>query len=328
MFVKVKLIARRIRTAESFEAADPWNGGRTTPFRLEAYKLFPEHVTDPREFRDGTMHTWGQKALYGIRSEIDGRERFLPTFLGEAWAAGKVAATSLPGILAGAEPGLGPRDYKPVAGKMAGNAALAVAAAVAMAVIGGLPRPGGVAVPMPKLETVSVEGFLARPLTPGETLVIGGMVPLEGKEAAAGLVVPADVAKLAGGGYSLAWARTSAGHRALLLPNRGYERNGSVDVGYAVVLAPAEVGLRGALEALKRRVPDLDTTTVTASRWIAGPGRTSPSGVAMGLSLVLLLTGLSTAAGFGAAWLAHVPRRSRNRKLAALHLGGRLPGPR
>ncbi len=37
--------------------------------------MFPEHATDPRDFRDGTIHTWGAKAPYGIRSEPDGRER-------------------------------------------------------------------------------------------------------------------------------------------------------------------------------------------------------------------------------------------------------------
>ena len=63
------------------------------------------------------------------------------------------------------------------------------------------------------------------------------------------------------------------------------------------------------------------TTTVTASRWIPSKGPGRPSEVVRGTSVVLLLAGLATAAGFGAAWLSHVPRRRRNRRLAELHLG-------
>ena len=156
--------------------------------------------------------------------------------------------------------------------------------------------------------------------------MIGGMVPLAGKGAAPGLIVPPEVAKAAGGGYSLGWARTPAGHRALLLPHRGYERDGAVDVGFAVVLVPAEVGLSGAMEALRGRVPGLDPSTVTASRWIPSRARSRPTEVVRGTSVVLLLAGLATAAGCGAAWLAHVPRRRRNRRLAELHLGGLQAG--
>lgn len=326
MFIRVKLIARRIRTAESFEAADPWNQGLLTPFRLEVYKLFPAHVTDPREFRDGTIHTWGAKNLYGIRSETDGVERMLPTFLGEAWAAGTVPAAWLPELLARATPGLKPADYRPVAGKGASRTAL-VGAVVALAGALGLAAVGG-NVPKVRMAIVTTDAWLAAPVAAGESWAINGMVPLAGREPTPpGFVVPEGVAKSAGPGFHLGWVRTPRGHRALLLPDRGYERGGAAEIGYAVALVPGEVGLAGALEAIRARVPDLDTTTVTASRWVSG----SPRGAAETgriVSILALFAGLATAIGGGAAWLAHAPQRGRNRKLAAQLPSGGAVAPR
>ena len=326
MFVRVKLIPRRIRTAGSFEAPDPWNGGRTAAYRLELYKLFPEHVTDPRDFRDGTMHTWGARAMVGIRSEIDGVERLLPTFLGEAWAAGKVSPERLPGLMASI-PDLRPADFRTVVGSWALRLSLAglgvalAAGAALLAVTGGLaPKPV-------KPLTLSPEAFLSRQLQVGESIVVAGMVPLAGREAAAGLVVPAEVAKLSPGGFTLAWAKTPSGYRALLIPERSYVRDGAADLGWTVALAPGEVGLAPALEALRRRAGNLDTSVVAASRWV--PARTaSASDVARGFLLLAVIVGMSLFAGFGAAWAGHAPQRRRNRMLAARTLGEGALAPR
>jgi hypothetical protein len=325
MFVKVKLIPRRIRTAGSFEAPDPWNGGRVAPFRLEVYKLFPGHVTDPRDFRDGTMHTWGAKAMYGIRSEIDGVERLLPTFLGEAWAAGKVTPERLPGLLASI-PDLTQKDFRPAVGAwalrlaLAGlGTALAAGAALFWLVGGFVPKP---ATPL----TLSPEAFLSRPLQVGESIVVSGMVPLAGRSAATGLVVSKEIAKLSPGGFTLAWARTPSGHRALLLPAIGYVRDGAADLGWTVALAPGEVGLTAALEALRRHVDGLDTSVVAASRWVSA--RNESLDLARAASVLAGIVGLSFAAGFGAAWIGHAPQRRRNRMLLARTLGEGAIAPR
>lgn len=326
MFVRVKLIARRIRTAESFEALDPWNEGRPASFRLEVYKMFPEHVTDPRDFRDGTMYTWGAKALYGIRSEIDGVERMLPTFLGDAWTAGKVPSSWLPELLFRSAPGLKAADFRPVSGTVARRAALA-GAVVALAGGIGLALAGG-NVPKVQVAIVTTDAWLAAPATVGQSWAVNGMVPLAGKEPTPpGFVVPEEVAKIAGPAFHLAWTRTPSGHRALLLPDRGYERGGAAELGWSVALAPEEVGLAEALRRIRARVPDLDTSTVTASRWTAG-SRRSAAETGRIASILVLFAGLATAIGAGAAWLAHAPQRSRNRMLSARLPGGPTVAPR
>jgi hypothetical protein len=326
MFVKVQLVPRRIRTAEPFEAPDPWAGGQRSAFRVEVYKLFPAHVSDPREWRDGTVHTIGAKELFGIRSERDGVERMLPTFLADAYAAGQVPAERLPELLARVEPELSGTDFRPLPGR----GALRVAAAgLVLAFLGGagLAALGGSA-PRAMLRVVEAGAWLAGPVSVGETYAVGGMVPLEGREPApASLVVPDEVARAAGRSFRIGWARAGAGHRALLLPERTYERGGAVDLGYVVVKLPADLGLAPSLESLRARVPDLDTSAISCSRWVesAPRGAGEPLRVA---SLLLLLVGVPTALGCGLAWLASEPRRRRNRDFAMRFLGGIGVAPR
>lgn len=320
MFVSVKLIPRRMRTREQVETRDPWNGGQTVPFRVEVYKLIPAHVTDPREWRDGTVHTLGSKELFGIRSEADGVERMLPTFLADAYAAGHVPAGRLPDLLARAEPELSGTDFRPLPGR---GALRLAAAGLGLALLGaaGLAALGGSA-PRSMLRVVDAAAWLAAPVAVGETYAVGGMVPLEGREPApASLVVPDEVARATGRAFRIGWTGAGGGHRALLLPERTYERGGAVDLGYVVVKSPADLGLGPALESLRARVPDLDTSAVSCSRWVesARRGAGEPLRIA---SLLLLLVGMPTALGCGLAWLASEPRRRRNRALGERFLGG------
>ncbi len=326
MFVSVKLIPRRMRTREEMEARDPWNGDRPASFRVEVYKLIPAHVTDPREWRDGTVHTMGSKELFGIRSEADGVERMLPTFLADAYAAGHVPAELLPGLLARVEPELVGTDFRPLPG---GGALRLAAAGLVVALLGGagLAALGGSA-PRSMLRVVEAGAWLAGPVAVGETYAVGGMVPLEGREPApASLVVPEEVVRATGRAFRIGWARAGAGHRALLLPERTYERGGAVDLGYVVVKSPVELGLVSSLQGLRARIPDLDTASVSCSRWVesARRGAGEPLRIA---SLLLLLVGVPTALGCGLAWLASEPRRRRNRAFAERFLGGIGAAPR
>jgi hypothetical protein len=52
--------------------------------------------------------------LYGIRSELDGRERMLPESLSELWRTNQVAAEALPRLLREIAPKLKQWDYRPI----------------------------------------------------------------------------------------------------------------------------------------------------------------------------------------------------------------------
>ncbi len=318
MFIKVKLIARRIRTVSTFESADPWNGGSPSRFSLDLYKMLPEHIQDPRDFREGTLHTWGTPDRYGLRSEIDGAVRMLPTFLAEQWLSGSVAAERLPLALHGIEPELAKRDYRTPPKKLVGKMG---AVGAALAVIGGLGlwavspvalRAASASRPL----RLSVPDFLKAHLAPGESCIVQGLVPLVGREPApASLPIPDEVARAGGRSWSIGWLKAAGGHRAVLIPSRTYETRAGIDIGYAAVLAPESLGLGATLAAIKTKVPDLQTATILASRWIV-PARAPTAMIVR--AVCLLLTGLGIAIVFGVSFgaLLAAPQRRRNEMLA------------
>jgi hypothetical protein len=319
--VKVKMVWRRVRTAERFEAPDPWNGGQNSPFSVEVYRMFPERVQDPRDWREGTLATMGSAVRYGIRSEADGVERMLPTFLGQLYARGQVPADKLPGALHGLEGEIGNRDYRHVPGRgvlvvaAVGLAALAIGVIGLRATLGSF--TGAPAASAPVMATAA--SWAGAPVAVGQTFLVSGLLPLDGREPApTTLVVPEDIARAFGSAWRLAWTRAAGGHRALLIPERAYLRDGGVELGYVRVVAPEELGLAAALAALKARVPDLDATGVACAQWLTtiGGGGGTP-GTAVIVFGVLALVGIIVGFGFGLAWLIRVPQSARNRKLAA-----------
>ncbi|HEV8269230.1 MAG TPA: hypothetical protein VGR00_13385 [Thermoanaerobaculia bacterium] len=321
----MKLVARRIRTAATFEAPDPWNGGRTAPFSVEVYKMLPAHLRDPRDWRDGTIHTMGAPALYGIRSEIDGVERRLPTFLGDLFESASVPPTRLPELLRRAEPELAPKDFKflprPWTKKAAGiSLTVALAGLLAFLAVSG-PALNATLASRPR--TGTLEAWASAPLAPGDTWILSGMVPIEARQEIAGpLKVPDSVRRAAGSPWFLAVAKAGAAHRAFLVPARHYERDGAIEIGYAVVKSPRDLGIASDVDRLRARFGDLDTATVTCSRWVAASAP-PPAVLGRALSLVAALAGFCGAASFGLAWAASAPRRRRNRELAERLLGER-----
>jgi hypothetical protein len=109
MFVRAKLVPRRVRTEARFRAADPWNGGAPAEFSIETYYCVPEHI-------QVVSWRWGSTPIHGLRSGIDGVERFLPDALSHLWKVGKVAAEALPGLLREIEPDLAQTDFQPMLG--------------------------------------------------------------------------------------------------------------------------------------------------------------------------------------------------------------------
>jgi hypothetical protein len=145
MFLRAKLVPRRVRTEACFRAADPWNGGAPAEFSIETYYYVPEHVrvvTCPWR--------WGSTPIHGLRSGIDGVERFLPDALSHLWKIGKVAAEALPGLLREIEPDLAQTDFQPMLGAPM-NQWMTVALTLLLVAMAGLllswPSGGGKEIP-------------------------------------------------------------------------------------------------------------------------------------------------------------------------------------
>jgi hypothetical protein len=107
MYLK-SLAPVRVKTETGFTAEDPWNGNRRTPFTLEAYiktykGLAPRNGKIPK----------GAVLFYGVRSELDGVERMLPSAMSELWAQKRVATEALPRLVNAMEPILKKADYGP-----------------------------------------------------------------------------------------------------------------------------------------------------------------------------------------------------------------------
>jgi len=141
MFMRAKLVPRRVRTEARFRGADPWNGNVEADLSIEAYYFVPEHV---REIP--CPCPWGDAAAYALRSSVDGAERFLPDALSHLWKTGKVAAEGLPGLLREMEPDLAQADFQPVLGVPPGRRVTAVLVLLLISVVGVLltwPKGGG-----------------------------------------------------------------------------------------------------------------------------------------------------------------------------------------
>jgi hypothetical protein len=108
MFIS-KFVRLRLRTAERFQAADPWNGRRPSEFSIEVSANVPAHL---RERSPRWM--WAGPEVYGLRSEIDGVERPLPEALTELWSSRRVPASALPALLREMEPTLHQPDFQPI----------------------------------------------------------------------------------------------------------------------------------------------------------------------------------------------------------------------
>jgi len=98
----------RVKTETSFTAEDPWNGNRRTPFTVEAYLKTYKGIA-PR----GGKKPAGAVFFYGVRSELDGVERMLPSAMSELWSEKRVATEALPRLLKAMEPSLKKSDYGP-----------------------------------------------------------------------------------------------------------------------------------------------------------------------------------------------------------------------
>ena len=145
MFLRARLVPRRVRTEACFRAADPWNGGAPAEFSIETYYYVPGHVrvvTCPWR--------WGSTPIHGLRSSIDGVERFLPDALSHLWKVGKVSAEALPGLLQEIAPDLAQTDFKPMLGAPMDPGVAVGLTLLLVAMVGLLlswPREGGHEIP-------------------------------------------------------------------------------------------------------------------------------------------------------------------------------------
>jgi hypothetical protein len=152
MFVRARLVPRRVRTEARFRAADPWNGDVPAEFSIEAYYYVPQHVQEV-----SCPWRWCNTPLYALRSEDGtpgGGERFLPDALSRLWSAGKVSAEALPHLLREMEPELTQDDFQPLLRVSAERWGAAALIAVLLAILGLLvtwPRNGGGGIPVPAL---------------------------------------------------------------------------------------------------------------------------------------------------------------------------------
>lgn len=107
-FYLPRFVPRRVRTVARFAAADPWQLDLPTEFSIEAYRYVPQDdIKPPRQGPEAAE-------VYGLRSEIDGRERLLPDALSHLWKRGELPAEELPALLRDLRPRLVKSDYRPL----------------------------------------------------------------------------------------------------------------------------------------------------------------------------------------------------------------------
>jgi hypothetical protein len=99
-----------VRSAGGFVALDPWNDNRRTDFTIEAYKMLPPDSPPVRSVKDSWL---SGHAIFGIKSEIDGKERMLPASLVELWRTSRIPAEALPRLLWQMQSWLKKNDYVP-----------------------------------------------------------------------------------------------------------------------------------------------------------------------------------------------------------------------
>lgn len=99
-----------MRSEGGFTAPDPWNGNRRAEFTIEVYKMLNPEA--PRGAGGKDSWFWGLP-MFGIKSEIDGRERMLPESLVELWQTHRIPPETLPRLLWQMQSSLKQGDYAP-----------------------------------------------------------------------------------------------------------------------------------------------------------------------------------------------------------------------
>lgn len=100
-----------MRSGGRFTAPDPWNRNRRTDFTIEVYKMLPPEAPPVTSVKDSWF--WNGLPVFGIKSEIDGKERRLPESLVELWRTHRIPAEALPRLLWQMQSSLKPGDYQP-----------------------------------------------------------------------------------------------------------------------------------------------------------------------------------------------------------------------
>jgi hypothetical protein len=260
--ISVKLEPRRLRTVESFEAPDPWNGGAPATWNLDLHTMVARGTKAA-----GEGATWG-KEVYALRSKLDGADRFLPESLAALWKTGRAPTGALPRLLSEVTPSLRSGDFAPLLHLRAHRFMAAFFALVALTflvltvaeVSGGGRR---------RTSRLSLAEWLARPASDGEDLVTDRPVPLAGTMKVAFTPIPP--ANLfvypADDRFVLGWFKASDGHRLLLAAEDQTTDLPNLPLA-GVTLTPESIGVpAAALAELRARVPGLDTGLVTAHSW-------------------------------------------------------------
>lgn len=313
--MRAHLVPRRLRTEARFQAPDPVYGNRDTEFSIESYIYVLEHA-------DERSSLWraGNTPVFGLRSEIDGAERFLPDSLSHLWRSGRVPPEALPGLLQEIAPRLRKSDYLPMLYRRSRRLAIFGGFLLLLLIGFLLTWPRGTT-PASTLDAMSAEEWLAGPPgEPGRWLRLRDELPVEGRlEESVSVQVPKVLQASPALSWQLGWVRGAEGPRLALLVKEGPPL--PVEP-HSVVWTPEELGVPGeAVERAKAQMPDLDTTRILAYGWQVRYGKA-------GFPFLPLVLGISLAAGL-LTCLLFLPlivtrwnRRKRQMEWALARLGG------
>jgi hypothetical protein len=258
--INVKLEPRRLRTLETFTAAEPSTGG-TLEWDLDLHRMTPRGA---RVVREGA--SWG-KDVYALRSKTDGVDRFLPEALVELWRRQQVPSSSLPRLLAEIEPALRPGDFAPLL-HMKTHRWLAAFFGLLAVILLGLGVRAAMSGHRHVMSRLPLSAWLSRPQLDGEDLVTDRPVTVAGTAPVAFQPqLPPNLFALPADRWVLVWFPAGAGHRLLLAPEEQAPALAHVALA-GVTLRPETIGLPpAALAELRGRVPGLDTSLVTGLFW-------------------------------------------------------------
>jgi hypothetical protein len=259
------VVPYRVRTADRFQAVDPWFGNTPTEFSIEAYRYAPEGGQP--DWR------WGKRETFALRSEIDGLERRMPDSLVYLWMKGRVTREALPGLLRDMEAGfqLKKSDYLPLLHYRTRRNLLIIAI---ISILCGIGYFLGTRPTYPSWDgPIPSRAWLAAPRPPvGTVRRIDDGLPLEGSLDATFqatvppmLVGPRDLTS------RLGWVRAADGHRLVLYsPSSDPAHVGELQ---AIVWFPDAVGVPPDLLARARQqVPDADAGWILCAGWSAELG--------------------------------------------------------
>ena len=112
VYVSVPTGLTRVKAAVRFAAEDPWNDNRRNWFTVDDYMVT---LRGTKSVLEGAQEArWLGGFHRALRSEADGKTRFLPESLIELWLTRQVASEALPRMLKEIEPTLRKGDYKPI----------------------------------------------------------------------------------------------------------------------------------------------------------------------------------------------------------------------